>query len=54
MLLVKLSKLVGDHWKWVGTFKSREDLFEYKDKHLPKETIFVEEIEYSVPSSTEG
>lgn len=50
MILVKLSKLVDDHWKWVGTFKSREDLFEYRDKHYPTATIWVEEFEVGLPT----
>jgi len=50
MTLFKLSKLVDTGWKWVGTFKSREDLFIYKDKHLCNDTIYVEEFEVGTPT----
>ena len=45
MVLVKFSKLVEGQWKWIGTFKSREDLLDYKNKHHPDATILIEQFE---------
>jgi len=43
MVLYKLYKLMEYDFKWVGTFKNRKDLFEYRDKNYPKECIWIKE-----------